>query len=199
MAKGPQYNLRFRRRRSGRTHYGKRRKLVASGLPRLVIRPSNKHIAAQLVRAQPAGDQVLASAHSSELKEFGWNAPCGNLPAAYLTGLLAGGRAKAGGVTEAILDIGLHARGPGSRIFAVAKGAVDAGLSVPHDDSALPVKERVEGSHVEAYSKKMAPEAERYKKMFSGYLHHKLKPEELASHFKQVEGKVKAASGAKKS
>jgi len=198
MAKGPQYNLPFRRRRTGRTHYGKRRKLVASGVPRLVIRPSNKHIAAQLVRAQPHGDQVLASAHSSELKEFGWNAPCGNLPAAYLTGLLVGGRAKASGVTEAILDIGLHARGPGSRIFAAAKGAVDGGLAVPHDVSALPKKERIQGEHVEGYSKRLATETERYKKYFSSYLNRKLKPEDLSSHFREVEAKVKAGSGGSK-
>jgi large subunit ribosomal protein L18 len=193
LARGPQYNLPFRRRRSGRTHYGKRRKLVASGVPRLVVRPSNKHIAAQLVRAHPDGDEVLASAHSSELKEFGWKAPCGNLPAAYLTGLLVGRRAKAKGVTDAILDIGLHAHGPGSRVFAAAKGAVDAGVNVPHDDSALPAIERIQGGHVESYSKKLASDAERYKKVFSGYLHQKLKPEDLTNHFKQVEEKVKTA------
>jgi len=199
MAKGPQYNLPFRRRRSGRTHYGKRRKLIASGAPRLVIRPSNKHIAAQLVRAHPHGDEVLASAHSSELKGFGWNAPCGNLPAAYLTGLLAGSRAKASGVTEAILDIGLYARGPGSRIFAAAKGAVDGGLMVPHDESAMPKSDRIHGEHVAGYSKRIATDGERYKKVFSTYLSRKLKPEDLSNHFKEVEAKVKAQRGGAKS
>ena len=196
MARGPQYNIPFRRRRKGRTNYAKRRKLVASGSARLVVRPSNKHIAAQIVLAQPLGDQVLASAHSSELKEFGWNAPCGNLPAAYLTGLLAGCRAKANGVTEAVLDVGLHARGPGSRIFAAAKGAIDGGLSLPHDDSVLPSKERIHGEHVENYSKKLASEPERYKRMFSGYLRQKLKPEGLGDQIKQVEAKLKAKAGA---
>jgi len=193
LAKGPQYNVAFRRRRKGRTNYKKRRKLITPGTPRLVVRPSNKHIAAQLVQAKPNGDLILASAHSSELKEFGWKAPCGNMPAAYLTGLLAGRRAKANGVTEAILDIGLHARGPGSRIFAVAKGAVDAGLNVPHDDSTFPSKERIQGEHIESYSKKLTSDVETYKRAFSGYLGQKLKPEDLASHFKQVEEKVKAA------
>jgi large subunit ribosomal protein L18 len=95
-------------------------------------------------------------------------------------------------VTEAILDIGLHARGPGSRVFAVAKGAIDAGMNVPHDDSALPTKERIEGQHVENYAKKVAGDTERYKRMFSGYLHYKTKPEELPNHLRQVEEKVKA-------
>jgi large subunit ribosomal protein L18 len=98
-------------------------------------------------------------------------------------------------VTEAVLDVGLHARGPGSRIFAVAKGAVDAGLNVPHEDSALPNKERIQGQHVENYSKKLASETERYKKVFSAYLRLKQKPEDIASHFKDVEGKIRTSSG----
>ena len=81
---------------------------------------------------------MLASAHSSELKEFGWKAACGNMPAAYLTGLLIGKRAKEKGVGNAILDIGLSTRGSGSRIFAAAKGALDAGLAIPIDKKALP-------------------------------------------------------------
>ena len=196
MAKGPQYNLPFRRRREGRTNYRKRRKLVTSGMTRLVVRPSNKHIAAQLVQAQADGDRVLASAHSSELKEFGWKAPCGNLPAAYLTGFLAGQRAKASGVSEAILDIGLHARGPGSRLFAAAKGAIEAGIKVPHDETALTSKERTQGNHVVDYSKKLGSDTERYKKMFSSYLKQKLKPEDLTSHFEQVQAKIKGKTEA---
>lgn len=194
MAKGPQYNVPFRRRRQGRTHYGKREKLVVSGIARFVIRPTNKHVAAQVVQAKPGGDRVLASAHSSELKEFGWKAACGNLPAAYLTGLLAGRRAKANGVSKAILDIGLHARGPGSRIFAVAKGALDAGLTIPHEEAVLPVLDRIKGKHVGDYAKALSSEAEVHKKRFSLYLKNKLKPEQLPDHFAEVEAKINASS-----
>jgi large subunit ribosomal protein L18 len=193
LAKGPQYNLPFRRRREGRTHYGKRKKLVTSGIARLVIRPTNKHLAAQIVQAKVQGDFVLASAHSSELKEFGWKAPCGNMPAAYLTGLLAGQRAKAKGVSQAILDIGLHARGPGSRIFAAAKGAVTAGLTIPHEESALPKPERIKGQHIAEYSKALSSDTETHKKRFTGYLKNKLKPEDLPEHVAQVEMKINAS------
>jgi large subunit ribosomal protein L18 len=192
LARGPQYNLPFRRRREGRTRYRKRRNLVTSGIPRLVVRPSNKHLGAQVVEAQPEGDRVLASAHSSELKEFGWKGSCGNLPAAYLTGLLAGRRAMAGGVSEAILDIGVHARGPGSRIFAAAKGAVKAGLVIPHDEKAMPKEERLRGQHVVEYSKYLSSEPENYKKFFSRYLRHKLKPEDLSGHFDETEARIMA-------
>jgi len=198
LAKGPQYNLPFRRRREGRTRYAKRRRLVTSGKARFVVRPSNKHLMAQLIQAKPGGDHVLASAHSSELKEFGWRGPCGNLPAAYLTGLLVARRAKEAGISEAILDIGLHARGPGSRIFAAAKGAVDAGLVVPHQKEALPPEDRVHGKHVMNYSSKLSSNPESYKKNFSIYLKHKLKPEELATHVTEVQAKISASTQEKK-
>jgi len=193
LAKGPQYNLPFRRRREGRTHYGKREKLVTSGIARFVIRPTNKHLNAQIIQAKAEGDFILASAHSSELKEFGWKAPCGNMPAAYLTGLLAGRRAKANGVSEAILDIGLYAKGPGSRIFAATKGALDAGLTIPHDEKVLPKAERIRGQHIGNYSKELASDAEAHKSRFSSYLKHKLKPEDLPDYVAQVEAKISAS------
>ena len=192
MARGPQYNLPFRRRREGRTSYRKRRKLVTSGIPRFVIRPSNKHLTAQIIEAKVDGDLVIASAHSSELKDFGWKGSCGNIPAAYLTGLLAGRRAKAGGISKAILDIGLYSRGPGSRIFAAAKGALTAGLTIPHDESVMPPQERLKGQHVVEYSKRLASEPETYKRFFSRYLKQKLKPEDLSGHLSEVESKIMA-------
>ncbi len=167
---------------------------MISGIARFVIRPTNKHLGAQIVQAKPEGDFVLASAHSSELKEFGWKAPCGNMPAAYLTGMLAGRRAKDKGVSEAILDIGLHARGPGSRIFAAAKGALDAGLTIPHEETVLPKLERIQGKHVGSYSKTLASEPEVHRKRFASYLKHKLKPEDLPNHFSEVEAKIKTPS-----
>ena len=192
MAKGPQYNLPFRRRREGRTDYRARRRLVISNTPRLVIRPTNKHLNAQLIQAEPSGDNTITSAHSSELKEFGWKAACGNMPAAYLVGLLIGKRARNKGVENAILDIGLKARGPGSRIFAAAKGALDAGLTLPVDKKVLPAEDRVRGTHVVDYSKRFINEPEAYKRKFSGYLKNKLKPEDLQDNFATVQAKINA-------
>jgi large subunit ribosomal protein L18 len=190
MAKGPQYNLHFRRRREGRTDYRTRRRLVLSATPRLVIRPTNKHVAAQLIMAEPAGDKVLVSAHSSELKELGWKAACGNMPAAYLTGLLVGKKAKQKGVGNAILDIGLSSRVSGSRIFAVAKGALDAGLTIPVDKKALPSDDRLHGNHIVSYSKLISAEPEVYKKRFAAYLKNNLKPDDLKTNFATVETKI---------
>ncbi|MEM3078607.1 MAG: hypothetical protein QXR38_03830, partial [Nitrososphaerales archaeon] len=62
MARGADYNVPFRRKREKKTNYRKRRALVLSGLPRLVIRPTNKNIVVQIIEAKPEGDYALVSA-----------------------------------------------------------------------------------------------------------------------------------------
>jgi large subunit ribosomal protein L18 len=145
----------MRRRREVRTDYHQRLRLLKSGKPRLVARKSNKHVTAQLVGTGPSGDETYASAHSSDLDEYGWDAPTGNLPAAYLTGLLAGQRAVEAGVEEAVLDIGLNSATPGSKVFAVQEGAIDAGLDVPHNDSVLADWSRTRGEHIAEYAEQL--------------------------------------------
>jgi large subunit ribosomal protein L18 len=68
------------------------------------------------------------------LTKFGWKASTGNVPSAYLTGLLCGLRAKKEGITEAVFDIGLIPPTKGSRLFATLNGILDAGLEVPHSE-----------------------------------------------------------------
>jgi large subunit ribosomal protein L18 len=92
-------------------------------------------------------------AHSQDLAEYGWEAPAGNMPAAYLTGLLAGLRAAEAGVDEAVLDIGLNSPTPGSKVFAVQEGAIDAGLDIPHNDDVLAEWPRTRGEHIAEYAK----------------------------------------------
>lgn len=152
MATGPRYKVPMRRRREVRTDYRQRLRLLKSGRPRLVARPSNKQITAQFMESSPEGDRTLASARSADLREYGWEAPVGNLPAAYLTGYLAGLRAIEAGLEEAVLDIGLKSATPGSKIFAVQEGAIDAGLDVPHNESVFADWERTRGEHIAEYA-----------------------------------------------
>ncbi len=155
MATGPRYKVPMRRRREVRTDYHQRLRLLKSGKPRLVARKSNKHTTAQLIVPGTQGDETIASAHSSDLAEYGWEAPTGNLPAAYLTGLLAGSRAVEAGLEEAVLDIGLNTASPGNRVFAVQEGAIDAGLEIPHSDSVLADWSRTRGEHIAAYAEQL--------------------------------------------
>jgi len=80
------------------------------------------------------------------------------MPAAYLTGLLAGTRAIENGVEEAVLDIGLNTATPGSKVFAIQEGAIDAGLEIPHNDSVLADWSRTRGEHVAAYAEQLDEE-----------------------------------------
>jgi len=152
MATGPRYKVPMRRRREARTNYHQRLRLLKSGKPRLVARKSNQHIRAQLILTGPQGDETMASASSEDLAEYGWEAPTGNLPAAYLTGLLAGKRAVDAGLETAVLDIGLNTATPGNKVFAVQEGVIDAGLEVPHNDEVFAEWARTRGEHIADYA-----------------------------------------------
>jgi large subunit ribosomal protein L18 len=151
LATGPRYKVPFRRRREGRTNYHVRYKLILSKKPRLVVRKSNGNMTVQLVVAELSGDKTLLTITSKELRDYGYALATGNLPAAYLTGLLFGKKMLALGVSEAIADIGLHASTKGGRIYATIKGVVDAGVNVPHSPEIFPEDERIRGEHIKEF------------------------------------------------
>ncbi|MHA1594656.1 MAG: 50S ribosomal protein L18 [Candidatus Baldrarchaeia archaeon] len=191
MARGSRYKVPFRRRREGKTNYYLRRKLVISGLPRLVVRKSLKHTIAQIVIAKPEGDYTLVSAHTQELvRDYGWKGYTGNVPAAYLVGLLVGLKALKKGIKKAILDIGLHRPSKGCRVFAALKGAVDAGLEVPHGEGIF-YEKSIRGEHIAEYaSLLLSQDPERYQRQFSQYIKRGLRPEDLPKHFEEVKEQI---------
>jgi len=191
MARGSRYKVPFRRRREGLTNYRKRRRLIISRKARLVVRKTNKHIIAQVVVAKPQGDVTIAGADTRALAKFGWKGDENNTPAAYLLGLIVGYKARARGVEKAVLDIGLHRPAAGARVFAALKGALDAGLEIPHGEEVLPDEDRIKGTHVAEYAKKLKEEnPELYKARFSRYLQRGLEPEKLSEHFEEVKKKI---------
>jgi len=198
MARGPGYRVPFRRRREGKTEYGLRKGLVLSRLPRLVVRGTLKHTTVQVVQAKAKGDETVASAHSRELtKTYGWKGSCGNIPTAYLTGLLCGYRAAVEGVKKAVLDMGLQSPSRGARVFAALKGVVDAGVAVSHDEGVLPNESRVQGQHIVEYANRLSSNPENYQKMFSGYLSKKMPPEKVSEQFSLTKEKIVSGSAAK--
>ncbi|MDR2203593.1 MAG: 50S ribosomal protein L18 [Nitrososphaerota archaeon] len=194
MARNANYRVQLRRRREGKTDYQARKNLVISGKLRLVTRGSLKNATVQIIRAKPEGDFVLVAANSNELsKQFGWKAPTGNIPAAYLTGLLCGLKAKKhGGVKEAILDAGLVSPTKGARIFAMLSGVVDAGIDVPFSEDKL-VKERIKGEQVAKYAKKLGADSDEYHQKFATYIKAGIAPEKLPEHFAQVKADMIAS------
>ncbi|HLY77454.1 MAG TPA: 50S ribosomal protein L18 [Thermoplasmata archaeon] len=165
MSDGPRYRVPFRRRRQGKTDYRIRLRLLRADLPRAVVRVTNHRILVTVTVYDPIGDRVLASAESPELTAVGFpESSLRSTPAAYLTGYLAGVRAKAAGASSAVLDVGLRHPIPGGRLMGALKGLLDAGIEVPHGEKGLPSNDRLNGQHlptplpkpVEAYKSDLA-------------------------------------------
>jgi large subunit ribosomal protein L18 len=131
------------RRLQAKTDYKARFGLLKSGQPRLVIRKTNKYILAQLVISKNAQDTVMASASSQELLAKGWptknKGSLKSLPAAYLTGVLIAKKVKKQ-ITNAIVDFGMQRNIHKSRLYAVVQGAIESGLTLPHNQSVLPIE-----------------------------------------------------------
>jgi large subunit ribosomal protein L18 len=196
MAHGPNYKVKFRRRREGKTNYYKRYVYVISNTIRFVPRLTNKYVIVSIAKFDPKGDTMVAVAHSMELvKKYGWKGDTNNTPAAYLTGYLAGLRAIKAGITEAVADIGLFVPTKGGRIFASIKGGIDAGLKIPVGDLGK-LDDRIKGIHIANYASKLESEnPELFKKLFSKYLERGLDPKTLPQHFEEVLKKIKESGG----
>ncbi|MFX1274800.1 MAG: 50S ribosomal protein L18 [Promethearchaeota archaeon] len=196
MAKGPRYRRPFRRRVDGKTNYHRRLKLIKSRKLRVVIRASNNHIRVQIIESHKGGDKVIVSAFSKELiSKYGWTANPGNIPAAYLTGYLAGMRAKKKDISDAIFDLGIFYHR--FRVLAACKGIIDSGIEVPYREEFFPenLVEQIKGKHIETYSdnlKKAEPEI--YQRTFSGYLKKNVNPlkisQNITSTLKSIENKA---------
>ncbi len=142
----------LKRRHESKTDYDQRLNILKSDKPRFVVRKSEKHFQVQVSQYSEEGDLVVTSSHSNQLKEFGWKYSTQNTPAAYLTGYLCGFRAIEKDIEAAVPDIGLNPISAGSTVFAVIKGAIDAGLDVPAGESVLPPSERIRGQHIAEYA-----------------------------------------------
>jgi large subunit ribosomal protein L18 len=138
-----------RRRRENRTDYKARRILLTSGMPRIVVRRTNKHFVLQAVESDEAQDKVIATMTSRELLKNGWDTKMGgslkSIPAGYLTGLLF---AKKIGKGKFIMDLGMTRTIGGSRVFAVVKGLIDGGLDISANEKVFPSEERLSGAHL---------------------------------------------------
>jgi large subunit ribosomal protein L18 len=191
---GSRYRVPLRRRREQKTDYQARKAFVVSHKPRLVARSSLKNTIAQIVVAKPTGDFVLASAHSRELvNKYGWKAATGNIPAAYLTGLLCGLKAKKANISEAILDLGLVSPTKGSKVFSTMSGVVDAGVAIPHNPEKI-IKERTRGFHIQDYAEGLGA-SEGYAPKFSAAVAKGLDPAKFGDHFFAVREAILTAYG----
>ena len=145
-----------RRRRENKTDYKARRILLTSGLPRIVVRRTNKYFILQAVESHEAQDKVTATITSKDLLKNGWDAKASgslkSIPAGYLTGMLM---AKKLGKGKYIVDLGMTRTLTGSRVFAVVKGLIDGGLNISANEKVFPSEERLNGEHLKPEVKDM--------------------------------------------
>merc|ERR1711939_1039029 len=157
------YQVKYKRRRSGKTDYAARKKLISQAKNkynapkhRLVVRFTNKDIICQIVSSELNGDRVVAAAYAHESRR----------------------------PFKAFLDVGLVRTSTGARVFGAMKGASDGGLLIPHSESRFPgydieakeldaetLRKYIFGGHVAEYMETLADDDEElYKTLFNGYI-----------------------------
>jgi large subunit ribosomal protein L18 len=145
-----------RRRMEKKTDYKLRKNLLKSGLPRIVVRQTNKYYIVQVVESNEAQDKVLSMVTSKDLLKNGWDkkfeGSLKSIPAGYLTGKLL---AKKIGKGNYIVDIGMTRPLKGSRIFSVVKGLIDGGLEISANEKVFPSEDRLLGEHLNPELKKI--------------------------------------------
>ncbi len=140
------YSKILRRLREKKTNYRRRASMLIGKRDFITVKTSNENTLVQIHKPEISGDKVIASAHSRFLLKKGWNGSRKNIPAAYLTGYLAGKKALLKGGKDAILYSGADRYT--SRMAAALKGVVDAGLQVPAGPESFPADERIKGEHL---------------------------------------------------
>ncbi len=177
--------VQFDRKRKKETDYRKRLKLLTSGKERLIIRKTSNQMIVQVAGYRENGDAILASTSSGQLAKYGWTLGAKNIPAAYLTGLLAGKLALSKNIKSAILDAGTKKPASSGRIYAALKGAIDAGMEVPASKEIFPSEERLSGKHISDYLSSAKNPSQ-----FSVYKKNKMAPAMIAELFEAVKAKI---------
>ena len=140
------YSKILRRLREEKTNYKKRGTMLMGKRDFITVNITNENTQVQILKPGMAGDKVIASAHSRYLLEKGWRGSRKSVPAAYLTGYLAGKKALGQGAKDAILYTGTKRYT--QRMAAALKGVIDAGVVVPANKETFPPEDRINGKHL---------------------------------------------------
>ncbi|KAJ7961754.1 60S ribosomal protein L5 [Quillaja saponaria] len=216
------YQVKFKRRREGKTDYRARICLINQdknkyNTPkyRFVVRFTNKDIVAQIVSASIAGDIVLAAAYAHELPRYGLEVGLTNYASAYCTGLLLArhvlktlkmdedyeGNVEATGEYFSVEPA--ETRRPFRALLDVGLvrtttgnrvfGALKGALDGVH-------RKYIFGGHVAAYMMNLKEdEPEKYQSHFSEYIKRGIEPNGIEEMYKKVHAAIRADPTLKKS
>ena len=140
------YSNILRRLREEKTNYRKRGTLLIGRRDFITVNITNENTQVQILKPGMTGDNLTAAEDSSCLTKQGSTVSTKAVPAAYLTGYLAGKKALGNGAKDAVLYTGT--RRYTQRMAAALKGVVDAGLKVPADPETFPSEDRIKGEHL---------------------------------------------------
>jgi len=199
---------------------------------RLVVRFTNKDIICQIAYARIEGDVIVGAAYSHELPRYGVKVGLTNYAAAYCTGLLLGRRILEKfkldtvyqgqtevtgeqfqvesvdgqpGAFRCFLDVGLARTTTGARIFGALKGAVDAGLDIPHGVKRFPGydseskefhadvhRKHILGQHIADYMRLLQQDDdEAFKKQFSAFVKNGITPDVVEDMYKKAHAAIR--------
>merc|ERR1712194_220408 len=186
------FQVKYRRRREGKTDYRARRKMVRQDKNkynnrkyRLVVRFTSRKVICQIMYATIRGDMVVEQAASTELSKFGVPVGLKNYAAAYCTGLLIARRIP-------------H----NNKLFPGYKPAEDKGAEAEYDAEAH--KEKIFGSHVKEYMEMMQDEdPTKYEAHFAKFIENSIDADKVEDMYTEAHSKIRAdpsfSAGDKKS
>ncbi|CDJ51961.1 ribosomal protein L5, putative [Eimeria brunetti] len=215
------FQVKYRRRREGKTDYAARRRLVLQdknkyNAPkyRFVVRVTNTRVLCQVMYATLQGDRLVCSADSKELVRYGIKKGLAD----QFVGVEkpTGEEYHIEEVSEerrpfkCVLDVGIVSTTVGNRVFGAMKGACDGGLHIPHSNKRFPGytkgtdgaedtynpevhRSRIYGLHVAEYMRTLKEEdPERYQSQFAAYIRNKIDADGIEKMYQEAFQKIRA-------
>uniref|UniRef100_A0A3Q3LIA8 Ribosomal protein L5 n=1 Tax=Labrus bergylta TaxID=56723 RepID=A0A3Q3LIA8_9LABR len=213
------YEVKFRRRREGKTDFFARKRLVVQdknkyNTPkyRMIVRFSNRDICCQIAYAKIEGDQIVCAAYSHELSKYGITVGLTNYAAAYCTGLLLARRLLHKFGMDQVYEGQVEVTGDEFNIESIdgQPGAftcyLDAGLAIPHSMKRFPGydveskefnaevhRKHIMGMNVADYmSYLMEEDEDAYKKQFSRFVKNGVTPDTVEEMYKKAHAAIRA-------
>ncbi|GAB1289952.1 60S ribosomal protein L5 [Apodemus speciosus] len=194
------YQVRFRRRREGKTDYYARKRLVIQdknkyNTPkyRMIVRVTNRDIICQIAYARIEGDMIVCAAYAHELPKYGVKVGLTNYAAAYCTGLLLARRLLNRFGMDKIYEGQVEVTGGEYNVESIDVTKRFPGYdSESKEFSAEVHRKHIMGQNVADYMRYLMEEDEdAYKKQFSQYIKNNVTPDMMEEMYKKAHAAIR--------